>query len=427
MNLLLNVHHVRFAVKDINKFVQLLKSQLQFWPYAVRSNCSPLESENTVVFRHQDVIFVIDQRNESNKTIKNQDNILCWGNNFYPVDTACDLCLECSNIEDTIEKAMVYDKNCMITGLKYVEDEHGTVKYAVLKPPIGNIQHTLVDLSDYQGLFLPGFKLTSNSQQVIDIPKSLPDLVQTIDHVAFALKMGQTDSVVDWYNHCMMFSRLIINEGEDEKEGFVVKQGGKGLRLKALFGPLKSSLCNEPPSNYQNKVPKLVFGEGLHDDIKTDHISFFLHMHHGPGLQHIAFATKDIVKTVSRFKESGLNCVSAPDAYYNEISKGEEIKRLEYEVDTLKTNDILLESHLGLSKDINPSSVAPFSVNTDVKDQMQQVSNTQWFIMQVFTKPVFPEKTVFFEIIQRFQTLSGFGAGNISALWKAAQNEFEKK
>ena len=51
------------------------------------------------------------------------------------------------------------------------------------------------------------------------------------------------------------------------------------------------------------------------------------------------------------------------------------------------------------------------------------MNNTQWFIMQVFTKPIFEEKVIFFEIIQRFQTSSGFGAGNIAALWRAMQKE----
>ena len=419
MNQLLNVHHVRFAVKNVNKFVKLLRTQLQFYPYAARIVSSNTSVESTVVLRHQDVIVIIDQREESNELLG--ENEFCWGNTSYPVDTVCDLCLECSNIDKIVEKSFLYDKQCIQTSLTSHEDEFGTIKYAVLKPPIGNMQHTLVDLSNYTGPFLPGFKLYSNIDTTVANPKAKPNLIQTIDHVAFAVHMSQTDTLLNWYNHCMDFNRLIINEGENEKEGFVVRQGDLGLRLKAIFGPLQSlNVCNEPLSKFQCKIPKLVFAEALSDDCRADQVSHFLHMHQGPGLQHIAFSTNDIVETVSDFKKNGLNCILPPDSYYKEISKGEEIERFQYEVETLRTNNILLESHLSLPQD-TLSNLCSF--NTDVEDQIKQMNNTQWFIMQVFTSPVFQEKTLFFEIIQRFQTMSGFGAGNIGALWRAVQNE----
>ena len=420
MSVLLNIHHVRFAVKDVGKFLQLLRVQLQFSSFAARCNCSSSLRSESMVVKHQDVIFIIDQL-EGNCDKNDRD--FCWGNSNYSVNTACDVCLECSDIETTLESASLYDKNCVLTGLTTIEDEFGVVKYAVVKPPVGNVQHTLVDLSEYHGPFLPGFKLISNSDTAVDKPKYRPDLIQAIDHIAYALNIGETKVVMQWYLDCMKFSRLIINVDEDEEEGFVVKQGVKGLRLKAIFAPLNSkNRCDEPLSENQSDVPKFVFGEALNNDFQSDQVSHFLHMHQGPGVQHIAFGTKDIVATVSHFKEQGLSCVLPPTSYYNEVAKNQEIQKLKYEVETLKTNSILLESHLTLSESVLANS-SYNAGSLEIEDQIQKMNNTRWFIMQVFTSPVFPEKTLFFEIIQRFQTMSAFGAGNISGLWRAVQNE----
>ena len=431
MTFFLNVHHIRYAVKNIEKFVQLLQIQLQFQPFATRSNLSlpsalPNFSE-TIVLKHQDVVFIIDKRVDlKDSDVDKVNNSFLWGNNTYPIDTVCDVCLHCSNIEQIIQKTESYNKDFVKTGLSEIQDNHGIVKFAVIQPPIGNVQHTLIDLSNYKGPFLPGFHLVKNDCKTLDLNAdkiAIPNLIQLIDHVAFAVNIGQTDCIMKWYNHCMGFNRLIINVDEDENEGFVVQEGMQGLRLKAMFGPLVHlAKCKEPFYNEDTDVPKFVFCEALNNNCKADQVSHFMHMHHGPGVQHIAFSTKDIVKTVACFKRHGLNCILPPESYYSEVSKGQEIQKLKYNVETLKSNNILLESHFSLSENLYPLASLPTN-SIDVEAQIKKMTHTQWFIMQVFTSPVFEEKTLFFEIIQRFQTISGFGAGNIGALWRAVQKE----
>ena len=418
MSNVLKIHHIRYSVKNISEFLQLLKVQLQFYPYA--SRCKDLNNlaAETIVVRHKDATFIVDKRQEG-KLVSN-DNSFCWGNNVYPVDTACDICLQCSNIPDILDKVLSYDKSYVKASCTSISDEYGTVKYAVIKSPIGNVQHTLIDLSDYKGPFLPGFKLFDFT--VEPTLCEYPDFIQTIDHVAFALCIGQTDAVMQWYNHCIGFNRLIINEDEDEKEGYVVQEGSQGLRLKAAFAPLQEfGKCHEAFSGIDpDDVPKFVFGEALSVNY-TDQVSFFIDQHHGSGVQHIAFGTKDIVKAISYFKKQGLKCVLPPDSYYNEPSKEDEIQKLQYEIDTLKSNNILLESYLNSTQSNGLTSFKTDSSN--IEEQLNNFQKSQWFIMQAFTSPVFHEKTLFFEIIQRFQTMSGFGAGNIGALWRAVQKE----
>ena len=92
-------------------------------------------------------------------------------------------------------------------GIFQVSDDNGTVSYAKVKSPIGNIEHTLVDLTNYHGPFLPGFKACSSEDAV----KQDTDLL-SIDHIAICLCTGQTDEVVSWYRKYFGFQRALINE-----------------------------------------------------------------------------------------------------------------------------------------------------------------------------------------------------------------------
>uniref|UniRef100_H2Z245 4-hydroxyphenylpyruvate dioxygenase n=1 Tax=Ciona savignyi TaxID=51511 RepID=H2Z245_CIOSA len=214
---------------------------------------------------------------------------------------------------------------------------------------------------------------------------------------------------------------MIINAEEDVNEGFVVQEGNHGLRLKAVLGPQ----CLDHRKLIDRTVPKFVFCESLKHDRRSQ-IEHFLHMHQGEGVQHIAFDTKNIVRAISSFKACGLQCVLPPDAYYAEKTKQNEIAELNYSLDCLKSNNILLESN---HSDIDgPKDWCDLNFGVSkLEEQVEHMNNTNWFIMQAFTTPVFKEKTLFFEIIQRFQTISGFGAGNIGALWRAVQKELFNK
>ncbi|CAK8697244.1 unnamed protein product [Clavelina lepadiformis] len=351
-------------------------------------------------------------------------NAICAGNTVYPVDTICDVCLCCSDIEDVLSRATSLDQCLFRTGTEHCEDTYGKVKFAVLKPPVGNVQHTLIDLSSYSGTFLPGFNLIDASKETVQRGTVNEDhLLKVIDHIAFALPVGQTDNVINWYSHVLGFSRLIINVDEDKSNGFVVQEGNKGLRLKAISSPNTDCLDGGKLSKLSDlELPKFVLCEPLDDNCHSSQIAHFLAKHKGSGVQHIAFSTTDIVNTIYRLKSHGLNCVHAPQSYYDNYLKRFEITKLNYTPELLRENDILLESHMNVDETSN--DVFPFYCQSSIfEDQITRMNNTQWFIMQVFTKPIFEEKVVFFEIIQRFQTSSGFGAGNIAALWRAMQKE----
>ncbi|XP_018668547.3 4-hydroxyphenylpyruvate dioxygenase-like protein [Ciona intestinalis] len=411
-----SIHHIRYSVKNVQKFSSFLINQLNFKKYATpkASEC-PLQSK-TIVLRHADVIFIIDQWKEGAEPCC--DNFFCHRNNNYPVNTACDVCLRTSDVEFILQKGKSATPENSHKETDHIGDKDGIVSYAIIKSPVGNLQHTLIDLTKYEGAFLPGFEVNKFWD-----PEGHPHFMTTVDHIALSLKLEHTDEVVKWYNHCLGFTRMIINTEEDFDAGFVVKEGIHGLRLKAVLGP--QQLEEQRVKNKVPEVPKFVFCEALKQD-KRSQIEHFLFMHQGEGIQHIAFSTNNIVDAISNFKASGLQCVLPPDDYYAEQFPRNEIENLDYTVETLKANNILLESNHGEAESGSDWCELNFGVSR-LEDQVQHMNKTNWFIMQAFTTPVFEEKTLFFEIIQRFQTISGFGAGNIGALWRAVQKELFNK
>ncbi|XP_002120769.2 4-hydroxyphenylpyruvate dioxygenase-like protein isoform X1 [Ciona intestinalis] len=404
------IHHIRYSVKNVEKFSSFLINQLKFKKYATpKASKCPLRSKSTVL-RHADVIFIIDELKEGTEPCCG--NFFCHRNNNHPVNTACDVCFQTSQVDFILQRGKSVSSENIHRETDHIGDKDGIVSYAIIKSPVGNLQHTLIDLTKYGGAFLPGFEV----DQAWNAEEN-PQFMTAVDHIAFALKLEHTDEVVQWYNHCLGFSRMIINIEEDFDDGFVVKEGTRGLRLKAVLGPQHLEELK-----LQNKVPKFVLCEALQLDKKSLMEQFFS-MHQGEGVQHIAFSTNNIVDAISHYKASGLQCVLPPDAYYIENFSRNEIEDLNLTVETLKANNILLERNQGEAESGSDWCELNFGVS-GLEEQKQHLKNTNWFIMQAFTNPVFEEKTLFFELIQRFQTISGFGAGNIGASWRAAQKDW---
>nr|CAB3254087.1 4-hydroxyphenylpyruvate dioxygenase-like protein [Phallusia mammillata] len=385
------IHHIRFCVKDSVEFSLLLRDKLGFSLYGNRksnnANCT-----SGIVLRHNNITFVIDERNHS---ANGPSDHLCSGNLSQNVDTVCDICFACTNIPSFFVEHPQLTKELVVAPVTENHLTDGIVSYAVIKSPIGNLQHTLIDLSKFKGAFLPGFETYDH--------QSMNNYFESIDHIAYALNTGRSQNVLKWYRELLGFTRLFINQDDDEEDGFVVKVGSKGMRLKAAHASVVDH-CNTT-QDLLYSTPKFVVCESLNASAQSDQIGLFLSKHLSEGVQHIAFKTNDIIKSVSHLQSHGLNCISPPNSYYLNKSKSAEIQALKFDKNLLQSHNVLVESHL--------RSCASKS--------------DEWFILQCFTRPVFPEDTLFFEVIQRYQTNSGFGAGNITALWKAVQHDMFKK
>jgi len=242
-------------------------------------------------------------------------------------------------------------------------DDSGTVVLASIAT-YGETRHTLVQRSDYSGAFLPGFV----AREPIVAPPA-KRYFQAIDHCVGNVELGQMDVWVRFYNTVMGFTNMKEFVGDDiatEYSALMSKVVADGSR-KVKF-PL-----NEP-----------ALGE------RKSQIDEYLEFYGGPGVQHIALATGDIVGSVRAMSAMGVEFLSTPDSYYDTL--GEWVGDTRVPIDMLRELKILAD-----------------------RDE-------DGYLLQIFTKPVLDRPTVFFELIERHGSL-GFGKGNFKALFEAIERE----
>ncbi|MBP2403106.1 4-hydroxyphenylpyruvate dioxygenase [Streptomyces syringium] len=245
-------------------------------------------------------------------------------------------------------------------------DEHGTVVVAAIAT-YGQTRHTLVERAGYTGPYLPGFVAAE------PIVEPGPRRFQAIDHCVGNVELGKMDEWVAFYNNVMAFTNMKEFVGDDiatEYSALMSKVVADGTR-KVKF-PL-----NEPA------IAK-----------KKSQIDEYLEFYNGPGVQHIALATNDIVASVRAMRAAGVQFLDTPDSYYDTL--GEWAGETRVPVETLRELKILVD-----------------------RDE-------DGYLLQIFTKPVQDRPTVFFEMIERHGSM-GFGKGNFKALFEAIEREQEKR
>ncbi len=241
-------------------------------------------------------------------------------------------------------------------------DEHGTVRLAALAT-YGDTRHTLVDRSGYTGPFLPGFV----EQRPLVAPGHR--LFQAVDHCVGNVELGRMDFWVSFYIRVMGFENMKEFVGDD---------------IATKYSALMSKVVTS--GNHRVKFP---FNEPAVSR-KRSQIDEYLEFYGGPGVQHIALATGDIVGAVTAMRGRGVEFLDTPDSYYDTL--GEWVGDTRVPVETLRELRILAD-----------------------RDE-------DGYLLQVFTKPVQDRPTVFFELIERHGSL-GFGKGNFKALFEAIERE----
>uniref|UniRef100_A0A8C3FCJ7 4-hydroxyphenylpyruvate dioxygenase n=1 Tax=Chrysemys picta bellii TaxID=8478 RepID=A0A8C3FCJ7_CHRPI len=308
------------------------------------------------------------------------------------VSTASNVCFEVQDVPSISRR--LQERGCPLAiPPTDVTDDGGSVTYCVVRSVVGNVSHTLLDRSRYRGAFLPGFRT------VRDVPEGPQDPAEAthFDHVTYACSRGSTRAVLDWYQHCFGFQRFIVNRQEDAAEGYQIRGHGVGLRLTAMrYGKgSEPGLANDC---------KFVLAESLPEPGKNQ-VDAFLEQHGGAGIQHVGLYTRDIVSTARALAQAGVRFVEPPQAYYSEAGKAEEIRAAGLDPWLLSQHGILLDAELAEDGEGGGRGSSP---------------HQRRYLMQIFTKPIFPEETFFLELIER-RGAAGFGEGNIRALWKSVQ------
>ncbi|MEA2126779.1 MAG: 4-hydroxyphenylpyruvate dioxygenase [Solirubrobacteraceae bacterium] len=239
-------------------------------------------------------------------------------------------------------------------------DDHGSVKLAAIKT-YGETLHTFVERGDYTGPFLPGYAAREGTT---------PDAgLLTIDHVVGNVELGHMDEWVSFYEDVFGMTEMIhFTDGDISTEYSAlmskVVADGKG-RVKFPI--------NEP-------------AEGK----RKSQIDEYLEFYEGPGAQHIAVATRDIVKTVERLAERGVEFLRTPESYYDDVPA--RIGEIAEDIADLQRLGILVDR------------------------------DDEGYLLQIFTKPIGDRPTVFLEVIERHGA-RGFGDGNFKALFEAIERE----
>jgi 4-hydroxyphenylpyruvate dioxygenase len=251
-----------------------------------------------------------------------------------------------------------------------VTDEHGTVRLAAIAT-YGDTRHTLVDRSRYCGPYLPGYVARTSSYVKRDgAPKRL---FQAIDHVVGNVELGAMDTWVAFYNRVMGFTNMAEFVGADIATDY-----------SALMSKVVSS------GNHRVKFPLNEPAVGR----KKSQIDEYLEFYGGPGAQHVALATNDIIGTVDALRAEGIVFLTTPDSYYEDPALRERIGQVRVPIEELQRRGILVD-----------------------RDE-------DGYLLQIFTKPLGDRPTVFFELIERHGSL-GFGIGNFKALFQAIEREQE--
>ncbi len=246
-----------------------------------------------------------------------------------------------------------------------VADEFGTVRLAAIAT-YGETRHTLVDRSRYRGPYLPGF-FTRTSK----LAMQPPELLQAVDHVVGNVELGRMDEWVDFYRRVMGFTNMAEFIGDD---------------IATEYSALMSKVVAN--GNHRVKFPLNEPAVGK----RKSQIDEYLEFYRGPGVQHIALATNDILAAVDALRAAGVEFLDTPDSYYVDPQLRARIGSVRVPVEQLRSRGILVD-----------------------RDE-------DGYLLQIFTKPLTDRPTVFFELIERHGSL-GFGKGNFKALFEAIERE----
>jgi 4-hydroxyphenylpyruvate dioxygenase len=243
------------------------------------------------------------------------------------------------------------------------EDESGKVVVAAIAT-YGETRHSFVQRGDYSGVFLPGFEPRA---PIVERPTT--QCFDAIDHVVGNVELGHMDEWVGFYNRILGFTNMKEFVGDD---------------IATEYSALMSKVVADGSRNVKFPLNEPALGK------KKSQIDEYLEFYGGPGVQHIALTTDDIVRSVEAMTKAGVEFLATPDSYYDEL--GSWVGETRVPLETLRNNRILAD-----------------------RDE-------DGYLLQIFTKPVQDRPTVFFEIIERHGS-SGFGKGNFKALFEAIERE----
>jgi len=243
-------------------------------------------------------------------------------------------------------------------------DSDGEVVRASVRA-YGEIVHTFVERGSYRGAFLPGYSARDGAGSDVGL--------LAVDHIVGNVELGEMETWVGFYER--VFGMTELNHFTDEA-------------ISTEYSALMSKVVSDGSGRIKFPINEPAEGR------RRSQVDEFLEFHGGPGVQHLALTTEDIVGTVARLRERGIEFLRTPDSYYDELP--DRVGEIDEPVGELRRHGILAD-----------------------RDE-------EGYLLQVFSRPLADRPTLFLEVIERHGA-TGFGQGNFKALFEAIEREQDRR
>jgi 4-hydroxyphenylpyruvate dioxygenase len=351
------IDHVKFFVGNARQSAYFYRNAFGFDVVAYEGLETRVKHEAGYVLRQGQITFVLvsplsGQHPESRRLVDHGDGVM-------------DIALEVADVEGTYRKATERGATG-VTPPALAEDEFGVYESATILA-YGDTTHTFVNRDRYRGVFAPGFRPIDPDRYHSSTRR--PTGLAAIDHIVGNVEEGKMDEWVEFYRRVLGFEQLVHFDDKDISTEY-------------------SALMSKVVQNGSGRI-KFPINEPAHGRRRSQ-IEEYLQFHGGPGVQHIAMVTDDIIQTVRAMRHNDVSFLRVPKTYYEMLP--DRVGPIREDLDDLKELGILVDR------------------------------DDEGYMLQIFTKPVTDRPTLFFEVIQRRGSRS-FGKGNFKALFEAIEQE----
>jgi 4-hydroxyphenylpyruvate dioxygenase len=349
------IDHIEFWVGNARQAAAYYRALWGFTPVAFSGLETGVRDRASYVMRQHDITIVLTAPLTPDGEIA--EHVRTHGDGVRDIAFAVD------DVESAFRETTSRGAVAALEPVELDGGEDGVLRWSAVRT-YGDVRHSFVDRKDYHGVFAPGYRKVKRPARAAGGLSLLE-----VDHCVGNVGLGDMNTFVDYYRDVFGFSQLIHY---DDK---VIHTEYSALMSKVMTngnGRIKFPI-NEPATGK-----------------KKSQIQEYLDWYRSPGCQHIALRTDDIVATVRRLRENGVEFLGLPHAYYATL--GDRVGDVGVPMETLE--------ELGIEAD---------------RDE-------EGYLLQIFTRPVQDRPTFFFEIIERHGS-RGFGVGNFRALFEAIERE----
>ncbi|RLD42651.1 MAG: 4-hydroxyphenylpyruvate dioxygenase [Bacteroidetes bacterium] len=349
--------YIEFYVGNAKQAAHFYQSAFGFQPLAYAGLETGLKDRTSYVLKQDKIILVLTAALTPESTVAEHQRL--HGDGVKVIALNVDDAKE--SFETTIKKgAKAYMEP------KTLSDDNGEVVLSGIHT-YGETVHIFVERKNYNGVFMPGFVKWEPEYQPEDAG------LMYVDHIVGNVGWNEMDTIAGFYKDVFGFDQLISFDDKD---------------ISTEYTALKSKVMAN--DNMWIKFPINEPAKGK----KKSQVEEYLDFYGGPGPQHLALATDDIVKTIDALRSRGVDFLHVPETYYDTVT--ERVGEIDEDLEVLKKHSILIDR------------------------------DDEGYLLQLFTKPVEVRPTFFFEIIQR-KGAKSFGKGNFQALFESIELEQESR